>query len=464
MIISIVGAVAIFAIIVIVHEAGHFTVAKRMGVRVLRFSVGYPPRVWGFRRGRTDYAIGATPLGGYVRMLGDEIASDEPAAETLRGYLEEVKLDLVGAARSHRSIAEGDDDRVLVQLADEAEQAEVAAAQRAASGAIVSASAGELMAIGRPPTTTERLLLRAVARYRDPKLAIEHLVEDHPGALLEEFKQQAFPSQPLRRRFAIVLAGPAANILFAPLLMMITLMVGMPIALAVIGTVDRGLPGYTAGLRSGDHVLAINDNPVDSWDDFSRMVKASNGQPLRLRVERTTGNRAQILNLVVQPKLVVIPTIYGDKEPTWIIGVGQSGAEGIERLPPWRAITQGLVETARMGATLTTGIAKIVEGATPVREALGGPIMIARIAGREVHRGFANVALFMMMISLELGIINLLPIPMLDGGHVLFFAIEAVKGSPLKLRHREIAMQVGLFILAVLMAFVIFNDLSHLVG
>ena len=97
MILSIVSAVVIFAVLIVVHEAGHFFVAKRMGVRVIRFSIGYPPRVWGFRRGETDYSFGATPLGGYVRMLGDEIA-EEPSAATLEGYIKELELDQIGRA------------------------------------------------------------------------------------------------------------------------------------------------------------------------------------------------------------------------------------------------------------------------------------------------------------------------------------------------------------------------------
>jgi regulator of sigma E protease len=112
---------------------------------------------------------------------------------------------------------------------------------------------------------------------------------------------------------------------------------------------------------------------------------------------------------------------------------------------------------------LVEGIYKIINGSTPVRQALGGPIMIAQIAGREAHEGFASVALFSVMLSLELGIINLLPVPMLDGGHILFFLIEGVRGKPLQVRHREIAQQVGLFLLVVLMAFVIFNDISRIV-
>jgi regulator of sigma E protease len=168
--------------------------------------------------------------------------------------------------------------------------------------------------------------------------------------------------------------------------------------------------------------------------------------------------------LTVVPKQLPEETVYGTQAPTWVIGVTPRGDKITRSYGPLAAIRAGSVETAQLLATLCVGIAKIFEGATPVRQALGGPIMIAQMAGREAHQGFADVALFTVMLSLELGIINLLPVPLLDGGHLLFFAIEAVRGKPLKLRHREIAMQVGLFLLAVLMAFVILNDISRLVG
>jgi regulator of sigma E protease len=116
-----------------------------------------------------------------------------------------------------------------------------------------------------------------------------------------------------------------------------------------------------------------------------------------------------------------------------------------------------------MAETLVIGITEMIDGTTPVRQALGGPIMIAQMAGREAHAGLANVATFVVMLSLELGIINLLPVPMLDGGHLLFFIFEGVRGKPLKLRHRELALQVGLFLLVALMAFVIFNDIARIV-
>ncbi|HJU28301.1 MAG TPA: site-2 protease family protein, partial [Candidatus Binataceae bacterium] len=122
MLTSIIAAVVIFAVLIIVHEAGHFMVAKRLGVRVLRFSIGYPPRLFGIRRGETDYALGATPLGGYVRMLGDEVA-DEPSADTIRSYLKELQLDLIGAAQASGWLAgrekSDQNDAMLVDIARE---------------------------------------------------------------------------------------------------------------------------------------------------------------------------------------------------------------------------------------------------------------------------------------------------------------------------------------------------------
>jgi regulator of sigma E protease len=122
------------------------------------------------------------------------------------------------------------------------------------------------------------------------------------------------------------------------------------------------------------------------------------------------------------------------------------------------------VETSwEMSVQMVVGIASIFSGSTPVREALGGPIMIAQLAGQEAHRGLANLAMFTVMLSLELGIINLLPVPLLDGGHLLFFVFEGARGKPLELRYREAMLQVGLFLLVALMAFVIFNDISRIV-
>ena len=449
MIISIVAAVLIFATLIIVHEAGHFFVAKRLGVRVLRFSIGYPPRVWGVRRGETDYAIGATPLGGYVRMLGDEIG-EEPSAETLQSYLKELELDLIGCAKASGWLKPGDrgNDEVLQDIA----------------GALTRDPSSARAVLGRELRADEAILIREIDRVGTPKRALELLADAKPAALIEAFKGRAFPSQPLHKRIAIVLAGPCANLLFAPLLMAAVFAWGVPILLPVLGTVKQDLPGYSAGLRPADQVVAVNGKAIETWDDLSSAVKGSAGHPLKLVVRRKGVNTPRMLALTIQPKRMLEETVYGNKAPTWLIGVTPRGDGTTRRLPLPRAILSGFVETGQMTVTLFDGIAKIVEGVTPARQALGGPIMIAQMAGKEAHQGFAEIGLFMLMLSLELGVINLLPVPLLDGGHLAFFLFEGIRGKPLQLRHREIAMQVGLFLLVILMAFVILNDISRIVG
>ncbi len=449
MITSIVAAVLIFATLIIIHEAGHFLMAKRLGVRVLRFSIGYPPRIFGIRRGETDYAIGATPLGGYVRMLGDEIA-EEPSSETIKSYLKEIELDLIGAAETSGWLKDTakDNDQALEEIA----------------AALTHEPGSALAVLGREPKADEAILIREIDRAGAAKQAIDHLAEVRPAALIALFNRRAFPSQRLAKRIAIVLAGPCANILFAPLLMTVVFAFGVPILLPVLGTVKPDLPAYAAGLKPGDKVVSVDGASVETWDDLSSAVKKSDGHLLRLQVKRKEGGSVITVSVAIQPKQMLEETVYGNKAPTWLIGVTPRGDEATKRMAPHQAVITGFVETGRMTVTLFEGIAKIVEGVTPARQALGGPIMIAQMAGKEAHQGFAEIGLFMVMLSLELGVINLLPVPLLDGGHLLFFVFEGVRGKPLQLRHREIAMQVGLFLLVILMAFVILNDISRIIG
>jgi regulator of sigma E protease len=473
MLLSIVAAVAIFAILVVVHETGHFLAAKRLGVRVVRFSIGYPPRILGIRRGETDYALGATPLGGYVRMLGDEMA-EEPGFDAIKSYLREIALDLISAARSNGWVKSrpptwingANAKRKFEEqaLSTIAEIVQPQPATNTIGSAQPRASEGQtsLAAIGGDLNTVEIFLLEKIHECGSLQRAIDSLAQARPRVLVEAFKARAFPTQRLAKRCVIVLAGPAANVLFAPVLMIVVFMIGVPTLLPVIGKVRQDMPAFAAGIRQGDQVTAVNGKPIKSWDELSDAVKASGGAPLQL----TTSRYAERVSarLTVVPKQLPEETLYGNKIPTWVIGVSPRGDKVTLSYGPIAAIRAGALQTARLFTTLCVGIAKIFEGATPVREALGGPIMIAQMAGKEAHQGFADVSLFTIMLSLELGIINLLPVPLLDGGHLLFFAIEGIRGKPMQLRHREIAMQVGLFLLVVLMAFVILNDISRIVG
>jgi len=455
MITSIVAAVVIFGVLVLVHEAGHFAVAKRLGVRVIRFSIGYPPRVWGFRRGETDYSIGATPLGGYVRMLGDEVA-EEPSATTLEGYIKEIELDLLEAGRETGWLAASGKN------GEDALAAMASALAPSPGDAISSDNARPIL--GHEPNVEEALVLREVAKVGTVKRARETLCEGRPSALIERFNLRAFPSQPLSRRIAIVLAGPAANILFAPIVLSFVFMIGVPVTLPVIGQILRNMPGAIAGLRTGDRVVSVDGKPVDTWEGLARTIRNSDGKPLQFVLRRPAGS-ANIVKLTLQPAQVDEETpIFGGKSKAWIIGVLPRGDETKRHESPMVALERGVTGSWTISQDIVVGIARIIDGSTPARKALGGPIMIAQMAGREAHQGFADVAMFTVMLSLELGIINLLPVPLLDGGHLAFFIIEGIRGKPLKLRHREVAMEVGLFLLFILMAFVILNDLSRIIG
>jgi regulator of sigma E protease len=479
MITSILSAVVIFAVLIIVHETGHFLMAKRSGVRVIRYSVGYPPKLFGIRRGETEYAFGATPLGGYVRMLGDEVA-EEPTAETLEGYVRELELDLFEAARHHGGAGAAPEiepaDMLITlshQLAPASGNANPAGVSVAASDASHALSPDPASCpqpaesieslLGRALRPEEVLLLAEVQKRGSVDEAIKALVERRPPALLERYCAQAFPTQSLGTRIKIVLAGPLANILFAPVLMAIVFMYGVPYMKPILGEIKQGMPAYTAGLHKGDEIVAVNGKKIENWADLSDAIKAGNGAPVKIDFMRPVANASPSrMSLIVTPKREKEDTGFGNKASVWIIGVLPRGDEGTHRYGPFSAVYQGVVASAELSGRLVMGIVMIVNGTTPARQALGGPIMIAKMAGKEAKRGFADAAGFTVMLSLELGIINLLPVPLLDGGHLFFFLIEGLRGKPLQLRHREFAMQIGLLLLVALMTFVIVNDISHI--
>ncbi|MCL5043745.1 MAG: RIP metalloprotease RseP [Deltaproteobacteria bacterium] len=455
MVLSIVSAAVVLALLIVVHETGHFLMAKRLGVRVLRFSIGYPPKVVGMRWGETEYALGATPFGGYVKMLGEEWSDGHPSTAILSTYLRELALDLLASWCGKRRLKVPRRSQVGPALAALA-QASLAGGDSAAE---LKRRAADL--IGREPTSAETALLEEVGAAGSLDAACERLCADPPGALLESLKARAFPSQSLGKRAAIVLAGPGANLLFAPLLMAAIFIYGIPRLLPVVGQVRQGLPAALAGVKPGDRVAAVDGRAIASWEDLSRLVKASDGRSLLLRIERKEATASRRLELAVRP--VQEREAGAGAAPAWIIGVLPSGAAAVVRVGPVQAVRMSAVATADTVAMLMVGLAHLVSGAAPLRQALSGPIMIARMAGQEAQQGIAALAAFTVMLSLELGIINLFPVPMLDGGHLLFFLLEGLRGRPLKLRHREIAMQVGLLLLAALMVFVIVNDISRIV-
>jgi regulator of sigma E protease len=346
----IVIAILVLGILIVVHEFGHFLVAKRLGVGVLKFSVGFGPKLLGRKINETEYVLSAVPLGGYVKMVGED--SDE---------------DLSG-----------------VDL------------------------------------------------------------------------RTSFSRQAVWKRVAIVAAGPFANMLFAFVVLSAVFYgygLQVPSESSRVGAVSEDMPAAAAGIQSGDLVLSVEDRPVATWKELSDAIRASQGSEIVLRIQRGE----ETLNVPVRAIEKPEKNIFGEaKGAAYFIGIGPS----IERahVGPLEAIARGGEYTVSLVGTILTGLVKLVQGKIN-RADIGGPILIVQAAGQQARVGLENLLHFMAVISINLGVLNLLPIPVLDGGHVLFFLIEVVLRRPVDIRHREIAQQVGLVILVGLMAFAFYNDI-----
>jgi regulator of sigma E protease len=346
---SIAAAIIGLGVLIVFHEFGHFLVAKLSGVGVLTFSVGFGPKLLVKKKGETEYALSAFPLGGYVKMVGED--PDEEVSPT----------DL----------------------------------------------------------------------------------------------QRSFGHKPLLQRIAIVAAGPGFNLLLAVLLLMVVfLFYGVPVVSTQIGSVEKGSPAELAGIQRGDRIVAVNGQPVDSWETLSGAIKESQGRPLNLRLSRDTKE----LEVAVEPRQKEARNIFGERRDEWMIGIGSQVV--IEKGNPGLSVIKAFTQTYEYAKLTLVALFKMVTGEVSPRN-LGGPILIAQMAGQQAQEGFASFLAFVAVLSINLGVLNLLPIPVLDGGHLLFFLVEAVIGRPVSLRYREVAQQVGIFLLLLLMVYAFYNDIAR---
>ena len=230
-----------------------------------------------------------------------------------------------------------------------------------------------------------------------------------------------------------------------------------PYTPAKIGEVLAGYPAAQAGLEPGDTVVALDGTPVLSWDELAEAIRKRPGRPVRLTVDRGGG---QALTVAVTPQRIKERGPAGEEIEVGRIGISPIPALAYVRSNPLVAIGEGVMRTVEITALTAIGLWKLVTGQLPA-STIGGPIQIAVSAGEQAKQGITSLAFFTAVISVNLALINLLPVPILDGGHLLFFAIEAVLGRPLSLKKREAAQQVGFFLLLLLMVFAVYNDLAR---
>jgi regulator of sigma E protease len=288
------------------------------------------------------------------------------------------------------------------------------------------------------------------------------LVGEAPDAELPEgfSEKDSFSLRPVWHRIMVVAAGPVFNFVLAFLIYWgIFLAQGQMHLVPQIGEVSPDLPAQEAGLKSGDVVVEVNGQEVTYWEDLAAKIKDSAGEPLQLVVRRD----GSLKDIRVTPELVQRKNIFGEEKEVSQIGITAAGERVYTPLSPGKSLISAAQQTWGLTVLTVKGIVKLIERVIPL-DTIGGPIMIAQVVSQQAEQGLVNLLAVTALISINLGLLNLLPIPVLDGGHILFFAIEGVLRRPLDERLRAVATKIGLAFLIALMSLAIFNDLWRSFG
>src|ERR687898_802220 len=267
----------------------------------------------------------------------------------------------------------------------------------------------------------------------------------------------SFPAKNVWQRMAIVVAGPLANFVFAIVaLALLFATVGRPFTPAEVGEAQPDSPAAVSGLRPGDRILAVDGEPIDSFEELQIVVRNRPGETLTFTIERA----GETLDVPVTPRLTEIEDRFGNIHRIGLIGVSRSGVE-FRRTNAVFALAEGASETVRLIGGTLYALGEMIVGSRTTEE-LGGPLRIAQMSGEIAKDGAVPMIWFTAVLSINLGLINLFPIPMLDGGHLVMYAIEALRGRPLTERSQEVAFRFGLIVVLSLMVFATWNDLVQL--
>lgn len=351
--------ILVLTVLVFVHELGHYLAARRCGVRVEVFSIGFGSEIFGFTgKSGTRWKFSAIPFGGYVRMFGEQ-----------------------------------------------------------------------------PP---DNHLGEATHSQNDVEVS--------------------FYNKSLRQRAWIVFAGPLANFIFAIFLLAgLFSIVGQPYTPADVGKIVAGSAAEEAGLKPGDIFVKIDSTKIKRFEQVRRIVQLSPDRRLSMVVVR--GGKE--ITLIVVPKAVEV-TQFGSKQTIGRLGVSRSGGDMVFiRHDPFTAVWEATVRTAVLSGNILDALGQIISGKRNAKE-LGGPVRIAQISGDMAKAGIIMIIQFAAILSINLGLINLFPIPLLDGGHLVFYGIEALRGRPVSERAMGLSMNIGLALILCLTVFVTWNDLVQL--
>ena len=272
--------------------------------------------------------------------------------------------------------------------------------------------------------------------------------------LTDDEKARSFAHKPVLARIAIVMAGPVFNLLFAWLIFIVLCMIGVPTVTTKIGEALKDKPAARVGMQKGDVITAINNKMINRWDQIAEGVAASRGKPLTLAVKR----EAQVISFTITPEPRISKNLFGEKINGYAIGVASAGEVVTEYFNPFQAVIKGTEQTWKVIGLTFMSLVKMVQRVVPM-DSVGGPIMIAKMAGEQASAGGASFLAFMALLSINLGVLNLLPVPVLDGGHLLFYFMELIFRRPVPQKIREYAQQIGMVLLLGLMVLAFYNDI-----
>ena len=281
--------------------------------------------------------------------------------------------------------------------------------------------------------------------------------EGDDAELSEEDRSRSFADKSPLKRIAIVAAGPVFNLLFAWVIFVVIFLAGVPTVTTKIGEVVAGKPAARAGMLKGDQITAVNGKAVKRWEDFAKIIQEGKLAPLEIDVLRDKAP----LKFTMVPESRTAKNLLGDTVTQPVVGVVAAGETVIDHFPPGEAIVRGSTQCWSVIKLTALSLVRLVERAIPL-DSIGGPIMIVKMAGQQAAAGGVNFLAFVALLSVNLGVLNLLPVPILDGGHLAFFLIELVIGRPVSKRAREIAQQVGLVLLISLMLLAFYNDIARM--
>ena len=450
---SIAAFIVALGILVTVHEYGHFWVARRLGIKVLTFSVGFGRALWSRRSARdgTEYVIAMIPLGGYVKML-DESEGEVAAHERHRAF-------------NRQSLSK----RVAVVVAGPAFNFLFAILAYWCMYMIGIDGLRPIVDTVASGSVAERAGFRAgdeIRSVRDEEVATwQSAVQSIVGASLDagEIEVEVVDASGRPHDRVIDLAAVAIDDLTRGRFFgRIGLEPARPELPAVLGQLESGRPAERDGLRPGDRVVRAGGETVSGWSDWVRIVRAHPGRTLDVGIERD-GARIEI-RLTPDVEQVAGGTPFGR------IGAAAHVPEGLtdrfyvaERHDPWTALTRGIAKTGEISVLTLRMMWKMLVMEVSL-DNLSGPVGIAEYAGASARFGLARFLEFMGIVSVSLGILNLLPIPLLDGGHLFYYAVEFVRGRPVSETARFVGQRVGIVLLVGLMGLALYNDVARLLG